>query len=362
MPVIAIGFAAFAIATAVATLETVAIIAAVGATIAAVGAVTNNKALMIAGGVIGAIGGIGALAQSAGLIGGSALSLGSSAASGVVGETGAAAAGIDAEIAQWSSYGALGESLSGAPALSAAPSIATQADVIDQVSGAMQPLESSVSPAVGTAYAPDIAPAAAIDNAAIPQGLINGGEASATGYTSAALDPLAQTAEVTVPNVSAPQVPGTSQTATTNSILNGGQGGSPPVGPVDYGAGGASAGAGVTGRVAVETGAGQAGSSSGGIFGKLMDMVSKPGVGTLLSGVVQAGSSFISGATNGLTPAQIAALNAQAAANQAAANQSNLQQSNMREPLPVASRSPPVTGATGLINSPPRIPVTGAAA
>ncbi len=365
MPVVAVGFAAVAIATAVATLETFAIVAAVGATIAAIGAVTNNQTLMIAGGVVGAIGGIGALATSAGLFGSSIADV----ASGTSGGAGSAASsGIDSEISQWSQYGSTlaadGSPAAGAASLSGAPSMAQQSDVIDTVTGGAQPVEGSTGPVLASADAPNVAPAAAIDNSAIPQASADG-TFTASGSDTASLESFGQKVpEVGAP--SAPTVPGDS-TATTNSILKGGQGTSidPRIGPADYGPGGASAGAGVTGRPAVEIGAGTAGTSSGssGIWDTITGLLDKKGAGTLLSGVVQAGSSFISGATNGLTPAQIAALNAQAQANQAAANLSNRQQANMAEPLPVASRAPPITGApAGLINTPPpRIPVTGAA-
>jgi hypothetical protein len=81
--------------------------------------------------------------------------------------------------------------------------------------------------------------------------------------------------------------------------------------------------------------------------------------GHLLGGVIQAGAAFISGATSTLTPAQVAALQAQANANQAAANLSNRQLSNMSQPIPAATRTqaPP-----GLINTrlPPPNTVTGA--
>ena len=75
----------------------------------------------------------------------------------------------------------------------------------------------------------------------------------------------------------------------------------------------------------------------------------------LLAGVIQAGSSFLSGATNPLTPSQIEAMNATAKANQAAARKYDAeaaimeqQRANMGAPIPVASR---VTGRpTGMMN------------
>ena len=68
-----------------------------------------------------------------------------------------------------------------------------------------------------------------------------------------------------------------------------------------------------------------------------------------------------------MTPAQVAQLNAQAAANQAAANMSSQQLANIQAPKAVAV-SAPVTGApqplvptqmAGLINSAPNTATTG---
>jgi hypothetical protein len=95
------------------------------------------------------------------------------------------------------------------------------------------------------------------------------------------------------------------------------------------------------------------------MFDKLLGFMSKDGGGRLAASLVQAGGAFIAGATSTLTPAQVAALNAQANANQAAANLSQRQLSNMGQSIPVASRTatPP-----GLINQrlPPPNTVTGA--
>ena len=94
-------------------------------------------------------------------------------------------------------------------------------------------------------------------------------------------------------------------------------------------------------------------------------------------GALQTGGSFLSGLTNTQTPAQITALNAQAAANQAAANLTAQQTRNLAAPKAVAV-STPVTGSpqplippmqvapvgmpqiAGLINRPPPLaPITG---
>ena len=80
----------------------------------------------------------------------------------------------------------------------------------------------------------------------------------------------------------------------------------------------------------------------------------------MMMGAVQVGGSLLSGLTNPLTPAQVAALQQQAAVNQATAAQSNVQLTNMKEPLPTATGSSVKTG-NGLINTSPAT-VTGMAA
>jgi hypothetical protein len=67
-------------------------------------------------------------------------------------------------------------------------------------------------------------------------------------------------------------------------------------------------------------------------------------------GAAQGVSSLVSGWTNSLTPAQVAATNAQAAANQAAANLQTQQLKNLQSPKAVASSSP-VTGSVPLVPS-----------
>lgn len=380
MPVLAVIGAAVAITVAVEVGTTLAIVAAVGATIGAVGAITNNKALMIAGGVIGAIGGIGALAQSAGIIGADAFSFGSTAAAAGEGAASGAAgslSGIDAEIAQWSQYGAdLGaatdvgtfptNALSGSVSLEGAPTTASAG--VDSVTGAYQDVSAGLNPAVSTT--PDVTPVAAVDNGVtIPQGDAAVGVIDPPSQITGTAGSVPGVGAPSAPGVAAPGTPGpiaADPNATTNSILSGGQGvtGAPAPGTtvtgsvstpsteslINAGSGANNPGIGIS-RV----------DAGGSVWGGIKDFLKNNG--TLVSGVIQAGSSFIAGATNGLTPAQIAALNAQAEANQAAANLSRMQQANMAAPLPVASRTPPVTGApAGMINTPPRVNVTGATA
>lgn len=367
MPIIAIGAAVFAVAAAVATdFAIFATIAAVGATIGAVGAVTNNKALMIAGGVIGAIGGVGALAQSAGIIGSDASLFGS-----VFGSSGGAAASaapsIESEIAQWSQYGAdldvqgnaalsgvgayssEGVPLTGTQALEGVPTTASQ--TVDPTTGAVQSLDTSVSPQISAASGPDVTPTGTVDNGVIPQG--DSGAINAPGDVArtAGADPNGSILNGVTPPA-APSAPSVGVDPQGNSVL-----------------------ANVTGKVATPTtesliNAG-AGANNPAITINRVDLSAWDGIkdfikdnNRLVAGVAQAGASFIAGATNGLTPAQIAALNAQADANQAATNLSRMQQANMSQPIPVASRvaTPPVTGApAGIINTAPPRPNMGAA-
>jgi hypothetical protein len=93
MPIIAVAVAVVADVAAgsalvAGTLTTLEAIAAVGATLGAIGAVTGNKDLALAGGVIGGIGAIGSLASSAGLL----PDFGTSAATGTAATTSATSA------------------------------------------------------------------------------------------------------------------------------------------------------------------------------------------------------------------------------------------------------------------------------
>ena len=96
-----------------------------------------------------------------------------------------------------------------------------------------------------------------------------------------------------------------------------------------------------------------------------MDFVGKHP--TLAFGALQAGGSLLSGMTSTLTPAQVSALQAQAAANNAAAALTQQQAANLAMPKAVASSAPVtgtpplVPGQQGLINRASQ-PVTGMAA
>lgn len=355
MPVLAVIGAVAAIGIAAETgFAVFATIAAVGATIGAVGAVTNNKALMIAGGVIGAIGGIGALAQSAGILGSDVGLFGGSFGDGFGsggsvfgGEAFGPPANLSPQAAV-DSWNGVGPEPFGPPEPYGPPGLGGGGQIVDQT-GAMQPLEASTSPALASANAPDVTPAGAVDGGVPPPQ----GDA---GQFNAPYDATRASLQPGNPD------------ATTNAILNRGTG-AEPFGPPASAAPNAPAvpAAGdVTGTPASldipapSTINQKAGGVDPSAWTSIKEFLKNND--RLAAGVIQAGGSFISGATNGLTPAQIAALNAQAEVNQAAANLSRTQQANMAQPLPVASRAPPVTGAPiGLINTPPRVNVTGAA-
>jgi hypothetical protein len=78
------------------------------------------------------------------------------------------------------------------------------------------------------------------------------------------------------------------------------------------------------------------------MFGSILNFAKANPVVAL--GALQAGGSLLSGATSTLTPAQVAALTAQANANNAAAALTQQQTANLAAPKSVAS-SAPVTGA-----------------
>jgi hypothetical protein len=88
-------------------------------------------------------------------------------------------------------------------------------------------------------------------------------------------------------------------------------------------------------------------------------LIANDKTGLIGSSLIKAGGSFVEGLFNPVTPAQVAALDAQAAQNRAATTLSLTQQANMKAPIPVASRKPVsaagITGAPaslGLINTP----------
>ena len=329
-------------------------VAAVGATIGAIGAVTGDKGLLNAGLIMGGIGGVGALASSAGVFGASATT------GSIFGDSGAQSAASFASTLQPVNITSNADTFASAAA-NAAQSSATQ-DIISS----LQPVDITQNADPFAAGAPIV-----------------------SGQAPNVMAPLGQQSATT------PAITGSS---TASSVPT------PTPSPMDSGTTGAGAGAVPPSPVMVAQGAGTVpsvpgaaspsapavtGTVNGGMSTSEQDLLagagatnaqpvsqasldataaaSKPGIAGLLKfadnhpsvafGAMQAGGSLLSGLFNPLTTPQIAALNAQAAANRAAAALTQQQLSNMSAPLPVASRtssSPPVTGAPqGLINTPP---------
>lgn len=405
MPVAAVAIAVVAIGYAAATVSVLAVVAAVGATIAAIGAVTGNKTLSMVGAAIGIVGGVASLAQGAGLIGDLAIggsSATAGAGAGVDGLSQLAADGGESFTAGADASGTAGGILSGTSSvptdIGTFPAAAGSQDIIDSVSGGIQAPGSAVSTTTTSAVAdanplqnvaqnavsPEITPAAASDTAVTPTP--EGGVQAMEGPTpieqgdgapvagAGTQDPDAGVSTATAPP-NAPSPLGSSAGSAVGSDMQGILNPVPnPAGAVNSGAAGAVTGANPT-------------TAAPSIWDKILNTVGKQGIGTVLSGVIQAGGAFISGATSTLTPAQVKALDAQAQANIAASNLAQQQLANMQSGVPTASRNPvtaapisinsprptppPVTGSVapaatqvapgaGLLNQPPQAPVTGA--
>lgn len=357
---------ATAVAVGLTATELVTAVAITGAVVGAVGAVTGIKPLQYAGMALGVVGGLGGLAISAGFIGADALATGAAIADPASAGLEAAAASINPDIegvAAQAAAGLGGQSLSGVADVAAAtPAIDTTGNLVDLAGNVSNPGTAAVTgtgatdatnplQAVATnAGSPSVTPTAATDSGVtIPQG--DGGDfnaASDAGRFAQQPGNPANTGSPPVPTATPPASPG-NPGPVVDPAASAPVTGAPQVS--------AQAAADPLGNNALLNGEG----SEPSIWSKIGDIVTTKGGGTLASGVIQAGASFLAGATNGLTPAQIQALQAQAAMNQAAANLSRLQQSNMGANIPIASRTPAVTGApVGLINSAPRTSVTGA--
>lgn len=340
-------------------------VAVAGAVIGAIGTVTHVKELQIAGMVLGAVGGIGGLAASAGMFAAdAAMELGTQAG-GALADT--AAGTTLAETA--SPFAAAGE-MAGAPTVAAvAPAIDTTADIVDMASGnvaqvgdaslpvttpgsmtaelqtsAEGPLSGVAENTVSPNVTPDVANTGTwepgqppVDTLPAPQApSVMNTPTPATPTVAAPAAPTTTTAPAP-PDVTGAPLPGSTVTGT-------------PL-PQDAGVPGSFDAA-----QAAVTKVGPTSLNPTNPFNDILSFVGKPGVSTLLSGAIQAGGAFIGGATSSLTPAQVAAYNAQAQANLAAANLTQTQINNMSQGVPKATRVP----VTGLINSPP--PVTGAPA
>jgi len=328
MPIALIAVAAIAdVGVAVGAItSTFAIIGAVGATVAAVGAVTKDPTLETIGAVIGGVGAIGGLAAASGLLDATSLTSDASAASAATDINATAAASGASDLSNIDALNPAPD-LSGAAADAAAPST----DVLDTLNAAVNPADAVTGAVTG-------APTAA--------NIVSADTAPATNFGSAAQDAAA---ESSIPS----GVPATD----SSSLINGtGAGNAIPGVPSPAGAA-TPAGTGlspvnVTPQVATPDAP-----ASPGILSQLGSVLGKgDNAGLLAMGGIQTLGSLISGATNPMTPAQIAALNSQAAANQAAANLQTQQNANIGQPIPTATRTtlPNVTGGTnaGIINAP----------
>lgn len=345
----AIGSVIAGTASLVTTLEAVA---AVGSVLGAVGAVTGDKTLSTVGMVIGGIGGIGALAGSAGLLGAGASTDSLFGVAPAASTGSAATSDFDALTAQQDDavYGASSDSsLINGPSSYAAGAVtsAPLPDVINSLSGqgteemyqsGAMPGQDSLSTAAASpqqaanpasdalsqpAATPVAAPATQTVQPAAVTTTTPATPAPVTGTPSAVSTADQNWYKLQYPN-GAPEGTTLKNVATGNSftITNG------SLTPTTQGSG-------------------------------IMDFLKTAGGGTLGMGVLQAGGAFLQGAFNPLTPAQVSAYNAQAAANNAAAAVTQQQAANMNSPIPVARRvaSAPVTGTPaaqqpGIINQP----------
>jgi len=347
-------------------------VAAIGATIGAIGAITGDKTLSEVGMGLGVVGGIGSLASSAGLFGAdtsTAPLFGTSAASDVTplaGDTtsataadaaanGAAAPGD--QIANAATAGA--DPYAQAAAAEAVPG-GTAQDIINsigQVNTAgttpQTALDAQTAAAAGNQYASDTTNFAS-DASTSP---------SAVGVNTADNSTLPPQ-QVGVPSGagSVPSIPGV--TAPAAPTASGGNGIDPVTGlpqtasdipglkpPVPGNAFDASVASNNSGGV-------------GSVLSKLTDFANSKGGSLATYGLIQAAGSFAQGAFNPVTPAQINAMNAQAAANNASAAKTQQQVANIQSGVPSATvarpnastatpvQSAPVTGQPqGLINT-----------
>ena len=194
------------------------------------------------------------------------------------------------------------------------------------------------------------------DTLATPAATGDTTQATATGTGTINATPAASPASPSVPTPTGPAT-----TAAPSDLPT------PPTTPGNVGAVDPATGQVITQGMAINPTTGQledvnSGSGSG-ILSSILGFAKNNSLVTY--GALQAGGSLLSGLTSTLTPAQVAALNAQANANNAAAALTQQQTANLAMPKSVAS-SAPVTGkpqtlaplpptppAGGLINNPP---------
>lgn len=378
----AVGAAVTAIASSVGIAITAAAvtvgfetIAAVGAVLGVVGQVTHNKALGYAGLALGAVGGIGALASSAGLLGADAADLGAGAGETVASADAASAGSLESvagsgEFAAADSATGLPSELSGGAAaaegsgnaaVDSAMGLPPGLDGGASAVGEILPASSDAPPGIGHATGND---AGTTTQSATD--VLNDKELARVRGGGLLNGPSGATPTPDLTTTTAPTTPVTSQPLPGPTPGVGGNGAVPDMS--------APAWKTATTKLGMIPAAGDEGGS--GAFSGLLDFANKNPVVAL--GMLQTAGSFLAGATSTLTPAQVKALNSQAAANDAATAQQKQMTTNLQAPKSVAS-SAPVTGApqtlvppptaspppaTGFINQPPvqQPRVTGMAA
>jgi nuclear pore complex protein Nup62 len=350
------------------------VIAAVGATIGAVGAVTKDKTLSTVGLAIGAVGGIGALATSAGLFGATAASgaplFGAAPAASTADSAGSAFGGAASDASSAATYGPTSAFATGDAAGATAAATEAGTGLAAPLATANTGSDGMVNFVAGLDQAPPSDGLTTLNSTAENAGnpaALPGPRADGAGLLTDPNAPL-----LTDPN--APTVPGLTGTGNSAASANVGLSvsdapganfslnGQPPTpGPTDssvagFPASGAAAPASANSPLVSDiTGAPWKPLTSGdGTLDGILEFANKNPAVTL--GALQAGGSFLSGAFSTLTPAQVAAYNAQAAANQAAANLATQQTQNLAAPKAVASLTP-VTGAPGPLVPPTANPL-----
>lgn len=357
-----IGAAVAAVATTLAEVTVAGALEAIaitGAVLSVVGTVTKSPILSKIGMGLAVVGGVGAFATGAMGVGGTAL-FGPSTAASVEGdalavsEVGSAAASGGVEAGAWDVAGAAGDV--GAAAGGAASS--TVPDVIGSLSGDA----TSVATAAGN-------PSVALG--ADPAASLADGTGTAIANTTDPAETLTLASETkdvapwdTAVDTAAKGADGTALNANPANVYTQGAGVTPGADSTASGAAKGTWGS-VNNDVNFQSGM-EAGkkaidspgqSALGGAFGRVVDYAGDHPV--VAMGVLQAGGSMLSSAFSGLTPAQINALNAQAAANDAATALVKRQAANMAMPKSVASLAP-VTGTPAPLLPTPANAVTGA--
>lgn len=304
------------VATAVTVGTVLESVAAVGAVLSVVGAVTKSPILSKVGMGLGIVGGVGALASNALGIGSAALfgppdGLDSPAAAVISSGDGTGGA-IDS--GTWDAAPASGVTdTMGGTAAAGSSDTTVGGQLADTSTWDDAPATTASSPAVAPPAGANPV-AAATNPQAVAQNAINSPEQLTLASTSEDTGTGTQT---------------TAAPANTTATVAGQPG--TPTGPQP-----------VSGQV--DTGTwdnAPAGSSDPGVLDKIVNYAGNHPVVAL--GALQAAGTLLTGLTSTLTPAQVAQLNSQAAANNAAAALTKQQTANLAMPRAVAS-STPVTG------------------